>query len=240
MKIQLLSFPGCPNADVAREALRHALHQVGLPPQFDDVDVSAPDTPEPLKGWGSPTILVNGSDVAGETRSINPSCRLYEGTSTENRGIPPIDVIVGAITGVRRSRAHWLRAIAVLPGAALALLPAVTCPACFAAYAGVMSAVGLGFLVNERMLAPLILVFLAIGVFGVAWSTRRHGEPGPLVLTVLGSIAVVVGRLIWSVPIVLYGGIAILLGASLWNLLAKRSVSEQLVQLRLERKGMSS
>lgn len=240
MKVQLLSFSRCPNADAAREALRRALEQVGLPPQFDDIDVSAPDTSMALKNWGSPTVLVNGRDVTGESTPTGPSCRLYEDAPTENRGIPPIDAIVRALAGARRPRAHWLRSLALVPGAVLALLPAVSCPACFAAYIGVMSAAGLGFLVNERVLAPLILLFLTIGVVGVAWSTRSHRKPGPLLLTVLGSVAVVVGRILWSLPVVLYGGIALLVGASLWNLWEKRPISEPLVQLRFERKGVSS
>lgn len=240
MRIQLLSFPGCPNSDAARETLRRALKQVGLPPRFDDIDVSAPGTPEALENWGSPTILIDGHDVAGEATPTGPSCRLYECALAESRGIPPIDAIVRALSGGQRRRAHWLRSLAVLPGAALALLPAVSCPACFAAYIGVMSAAGLGFLVNERVLAPLILLFLAIGVAGVTWSTRSHRQPGPLVLTILGSVAVIIGRLIWRVPVVLYGGITLLVGASLWNLWIKRPSPEPLIQLRFERKGVSS
>jgi mercuric ion transport protein len=134
-------------------------------------------------------------------------------------------------------RRHSLRSLLLVPAAILPLLPSVTCPACLAAYTGVLSAVGLGFLVDERVLAPLIAGSLVVGVASIAWSTRTHRRPGPIAATVVGSAAVVAGRLVWSVPVVLYGGVALLIGASLWNLRLKRPRGEPLVQLRLERRG---
>ncbi len=129
----------------------------------------------------------------------------------------------------------WLRNLALVPGAALALLPSASCPVCIAAYAGALSALGLGFLFNERVLAPLIGVFLAIGVGSVAWSTRSHGRVMPLVVTVLGAAGVIGGRLIWAVPSVLYAGVGLLIGASLWNLWLKRPQPAPVVQLGLAR-----
>lgn len=43
-------------------------------------------------------------------------------------------------------RRPWLRSLALVPGAVLSLLPAAQCPFCIAAYAGVLSSLGLGFL----------------------------------------------------------------------------------------------
>lgn len=235
MKVQLLSFPGCPNADAARDALRRALVAAGLPPHFEDVDVTAAGTPERLRSWGSPTILVDGCDVAGADPT-GPSCRLYDGAPEGVRGVPSDELIRTALNNARPRRPQWLRALAVVPGAALALLPVAHCPACLGAYFAVLSALGLGFLVNERVLAPLIGVFLVLGLGTVAWSTRSHRHPGPLIITTIGSLAVVLGRLVWNVPAVLYGGVALLIGAALWNLWLKRPRREPLIQLRLGRK----
>ena len=134
----------------------------------------------------------------------------------------------------------WIRSLAVLPGALLALLPSATCPMCLAAYAGVLSAVGLGFLFNEKVLGPLIVVFLAIGILSVAWSTRGHRRLGPLVVTVVGSGVVVAGRLVWNIPMALYTGVAFLIGASLWNFWLKRPRPEPLVQIASPHDGRCS
>ncbi len=235
MKIQLLSFPGCPNADAAREGLRRTLIASGLPLRFQEVDVTALDTPEPLRAWGSPTILVDGRDLTGAPPT-GPGCRLYDGAPDGLRGVPPDDLIRAALDDARRRRPRWLRSLAVLPGAALALLPVAHCPACLGAYFAVLSALGLGFLLTEHVLAPLIGLFLVFGLATVAWSTRSHRRLGPLVVTLVGSAAVIAGRLVGYVPPVLYGGVALLVGAALWNLWLKRPRPEPLVQIRLGRK----
>ncbi len=234
MKVQLLSFPGCPNVEATRKVLRRALVGSGLAPEFDEVDVTSSVTPEPLKAWGSPTILVDGRDVGG-SEPTGPGCRLY-GSHGQTRGVPPEALIQRAIRNARQGSGHWLGSLAAVPGALLAMLPAATCPACLGAYFGVLSAVGLGFLLTNRVLVPVIVGFLLLGIASIAWSTGSHGRFGPLIATLAGSGAVVAGRLIWSVPAVLYGGFALLAGVSLWNMWLKRRRSEPLIQLRLERK----
>jgi uncharacterized membrane protein HdeD (DUF308 family) len=113
----------------------------------------------------------------------------------------------------------------------------VTCPFCLAAYTGFLSAVGMSFLSKETVLAPLIAAFLLVGIASVAWSTRSHRRPGPLVATILGALLVAGARLVWRVPTITYVGAAVLIGASLWNLWLKRPVrrDEPLVKLRLGR-----
>ncbi len=101
MKVQLLSFPGCPNAEGAREALSHALAAERLPPEYEEVDVTASGTPEPLRAWGSPTVLVDGRDVAGATPE-GSCCRLY-GAEGPSRGVPSEKLIREALRTARRA-----------------------------------------------------------------------------------------------------------------------------------------
>jgi len=135
------------------------------------------------------------------------------------------------------ARSSWLRSLAIVPGVVAALLPSATCPACIAAYTGVLSALGLGFLHDERVLRPLIVVFLAVGIASIAWSTRGHRRPGPLVLTLVGSGVVASARLIWSNPPLLYAGIAVLVAASLWNLWLRRPSAQCLIIRRRHPSG---
>jgi hypothetical protein len=118
--------------------------------------------------------------------------------------------------------AGWMQGLLAVPAAALPLLPSFTCPMCIAAYAGVLSAAGFGFVLQETILNPLIVAFLVLQVVVVGWTTRSHRNPTPLVATLIGAVSVVAGRLVWDMPAALYLGIALLVGASIWNLWLKR------------------
>ena len=126
-----------------------------------------------------------------------------------------------ALRAKPRARTWW-RSLAVMPAAVLSLLPSATCPACVAAYAGVLSAFGLGFLFDAQTIGPIIGAFLVTGILSVATSIRIHRRRGPLVASLVGATGIVAGRLAWSVPPLTYAGAAILIGASLWNLWLKR------------------
>src|SRR2546427_12053208 len=51
-----------------------------------------------------------------------------------------------------------------VPGIVAALLPSLTCPLCWPAYAGVLSSLGVGFVGTTAYLLPLTATFLAIAV----------------------------------------------------------------------------
>ena len=78
LTVQFLAFDGCPLADAARANLEQALTDCGIS-GYRAVDLLDPATPEDLKGWGSPTILVNGMDVGGQDKGNGVGCRIYPG-----------------------------------------------------------------------------------------------------------------------------------------------------------------
>lgn len=119
----------------------------------------------------------------------------------------------------RRSR--W-SSLAALPAALLSLLPAVTCPACLGAYAGLFSALGLGFLVRSTVLEPLLISTLLLGLASIVWSTLAHRNPWPLALTLLGDFAVVVGRYALASQEMQWLGFPLILGGALWNIWLRR------------------
>ena len=94
--VELLYFPTCPNVPAAREQLARGLAAAGLAAAWSEHDVTADDAPAHVRGYGSPTILVDGRDVAGGAPSSGcASCRVYVGS--EVRGVPPLEVIVTAL-----------------------------------------------------------------------------------------------------------------------------------------------
>ncbi|MFQ5494550.1 MAG: MerC domain-containing protein [Phycisphaerae bacterium] len=122
----------------------------------------------------------------------------------------------------RRGRPAWLQTVIAVPAAVLPLLPSFSCPVCVAAYAGLLSSLGLGFLLTDRVQRPLILAFLVVSIAGVGWAARQHKRVGPFLLVLLGSVAIVAGRLIWNLTPALYAGVVCLVVGSVWNLILKR------------------
>ena len=94
MRVQLLFFAGCPHVDATRRVLREALESSGLGEvTLEQIDVDAPSTPADFRDWGSPTILINGVDIAGERAPSGRSCRLYGGAG----GVPSRQLIEDAL-----------------------------------------------------------------------------------------------------------------------------------------------
>ena len=98
MKVQLLTFPGCPNATAAREVIQRVLSSCGIRASLVEVNTTAPETPERLRGWGSPTILIDGVDIEGQDTPANASCRLYRDSAGRLRGVPPEAILQAALT----------------------------------------------------------------------------------------------------------------------------------------------
>ena len=105
--IQLLYSPDCPNVASARNALDRALTSYPEAPPVTEIDVTDPVTPAHLRVWGSPTILVDGVDVAGEEPAaggepLAPWCRVYQ--VGDSRGAPLVVQIMFALECARWSR----------------------------------------------------------------------------------------------------------------------------------------
>ena len=97
LQIRLLVFEGCPLAAAAREALEVALAECGIE-RYDEVDILDPSTPADLKGWGSPTILINGVDASGHPKGDGVGCRVYPGPG----GVPESATLVASIRRARQ------------------------------------------------------------------------------------------------------------------------------------------
>jgi mercuric ion transport protein len=96
-KIELIYEQSCPNVADARAQLRLALEQTGLPAHWQEWEHNDPNSPTYARRYGSPSILVDGEDVAGEPASDAPSCRIYTNTQGRNRGIPDAALIHTAL-----------------------------------------------------------------------------------------------------------------------------------------------
>jgi mercuric ion transport protein len=85
-----------------------------------------------------------------------------------------------------------------------------------------LSAIGAGFLINDAILLPLLIVFLAASILGLYFSFKRHENRWPLLFG--GASAVIILFFTYGMFIrpLVYLGLLGLVGASMWNVLIKR------------------
>ncbi len=115
---------------------------------------------------------------------------------------------------------------AAIPAVAVALLPNLTCPACWPAYAGLLSALGVPMLMNNAVLLPLTIVGMAVAVGLMAFRAQRRRGFGPFAVGLPAAVMVVMGKFVFVSEGLTYGGILLLLGASFWNVWPRRPVAK--------------
>ena len=120
-------------------------------------------------------------------------------------------------TSSRTGLSSLLGISAVLPGIGATLLPAVTCPACWPAYAGLMGSLGLGFVDYTPWLMPVTVVFLTIALAALAWQGYRRRDYRPFGLGASGAAILVIGKFQMDSEVALYSGITLIIAASVWN-----------------------
>ena len=212
--VDLIYDRQCPNVKQASRQLLGAFAEAGLSPRWREWDRADAQTPARFRGYASPTILVNGEDVAGAEPSDSTSCcRLYAEASGGFQRVPSVELIASALradrrrlpsesrqgrfvgwpSSLRRALRHMLSFVIgflVRPCCSIPLLLAV------------LGVSGAGI---AAALAPYRLWFLlmASGFFSVSfyWNfIRSRNRAGMVVwaLSVLVAVAILLGPQVWS------------------------------------------
>ena len=131
--VELIYDHDCPNVAKARAQLLRAFTEAGIKPGCSEWERNDPAAPDYVRGYGSPTILVNGKDVAGVEASEGISCcRIYAGSDSALQGVPSVHLILAALRAADQQEippqpsgriAAWRSSLATLPGIDV-------CPAC--------------------------------------------------------------------------------------------------------------
>jgi hypothetical protein len=88
-RVELVYFESCPHVAEARREVGRALRLCHLALTWREWDTTSPDTPRSLKGYGCPTVLVDGSDVSGGPTVSGIGCTIA--------GAPRAEIIVAAL-----------------------------------------------------------------------------------------------------------------------------------------------
>ena len=117
---------------------------------------------------------------------------------------------------------RWKQGLLALPSVGVSLLPKLACPACWPAYAGLLTSVGLGFLISVVYLLPLTTAFLVLALGALAFRPRQRHGYGPFLLGIVGASGVLLGKFLWESNPIMYGAVGLLVVSSLWNTWPRR------------------
>ena len=235
VNVELIYDKDCPNVEGTRGRLKLALAEAGFGAQWQEWERSDAKSPDYVRGYGSPTILVNGKDVAGALPADGAKCcRVYSDKGGEISGVPSSEVITSALLKAKENAAHhrgaaasrtrrYRRILTVFPAIGTVLIPGVSCPACWPAYAGLLSSVGLGFVNYTPYLFPLTLLCLVVVLLSLGFRARRRRVFGPFVLGSAAALIILTGKFIFVWKAATYVGLILLVAASIWNLWSRRT-----------------
>lgn len=221
MTVELIYEKTCPNIEAAREQLLQAFTESGMPPKWQEWEVSDPAAPQHIHGYGSPTILVDRQDVSGQMKQGDDyCCRIYNHGKDASKGVPAVMDISRFLkkANVKSRQVSGIRLnSAALPAIGVALLPQLSCPACWPAYTGLLSSFGIGFVNYTPYLLPLTLLFLLISLAALAYRAPTRRGYKPLGVGLLACVILLIGKFQFESDLAMYAGLILLVGASLWN-----------------------
>jgi hypothetical protein len=99
VRVEVLTFEGCANAEAIGELVRQALRLEAVDDSIDFIEVNSPEAARRIRFLGSPSVRVDGVDVepsANHRTEFGLMCRTY-GDAARTAGIPSIEMIRAAI-----------------------------------------------------------------------------------------------------------------------------------------------
>jgi len=104
----------------------------------------------------------------------------------------------------------WKNGLLALPSVGASMLPKLACPACWPAYAGLLSSVGLGFLISTVYLLPLTAVSLLLAVAALAFRANKRRGYGPFAVGLVAGSAVLLGKFVWESNLTVHSALGLL------------------------------
>src|SRR5258706_6985348 len=111
----------------------------------------------------------------------------------------------------------WTQSLLALRGVGVSIVPKLACPACWPAYAGLLSSVGLGFLISTAYLLALTVAFLVLALAALVVGANERRGYGPFIIGLVAGGGVLLGKFAFESNLIVYAGLGLLVIASLWN-----------------------
>ena len=105
LKVEFLYWADCPSHERALALLREVMAEEQIQASVEIIEVKTEDEAEQYKFYGSPTIRIEGEDIAPLTEfNAQPSltCRAYRRADGRISPLPPRELIVAAFRRASR------------------------------------------------------------------------------------------------------------------------------------------
>ena len=109
------------------------------------------------------------------------------------------------------SRTKFTGLFAGLGAVGATFLPKLICPICWPAYAGFLSAIGLGFLLHGMSLMILSVTLLGLALLVFALRGKKRRSLLPFWIAFVGVLLVLTGKFLWINNFSIYAGSAFLM-----------------------------
>ncbi len=118
----------------------------------------------------------------------------------------------------------WKHTLLMVPAVGASLLPKLICPMCWPAYAGIVSSLGLGFLIGTAYLLPVTAAFLVVSTGALAFRARQRRGYAPFWTGSMAAMVVLASKFRFDSVVATYTGIMLLVAVSIWNIWPRRVV----------------
>ena len=85
------------------------------------------------------------------------------------------------------------------------------------AYAGLISSMGLGFIMQTAYLLPFTVICLMLAVGALGFRAKGRRGYGPFVMGIVAASVLVLGKFVLASDLAVYASVAALIGSSVWN-----------------------
>jgi hypothetical protein len=199
MKVELIYDAGCPDVAATRSALVRALMETGVDARWTEWDRAAPDSPDYVRRYASPTILVDGADAGGADDAVQAdACRVYQDSTGRMHGVPPVGAIVTALRAAgtmgRPGRPAWMPTFATLPAVGAILVPKLACPLCIPVIGSALGAAGVELFPLTPWVFGFALGLVALTLVFLGHRARRAGRWGMWLVAASGGVAMLAGK----------------------------------------------
>jgi mercuric ion transport protein len=89
--IDLLYDDDCPFVERTRIHLAAALRTLKFEPRWCEHKIGSSTVPPYARGYGSPTVMIDGRDAAGMPPNTDASCRIYVSAERTLSAVPSVE-----------------------------------------------------------------------------------------------------------------------------------------------------